>query len=57
MRFYLAKALEIVGLASVGMSIAHGVVNRQSPDPTLFMVGIVVFYAGRALERGTSGDG
>lgn len=57
MLFYVAKVLEVLGLASVGLSIAHGVARGQSPDPTLFMVGLVVFYVGRALEGRSSKGG
>ncbi|MDP6558627.1 MAG: hypothetical protein QF619_00585 [Candidatus Binatia bacterium] len=51
--FYLAKALQALGLADVGYALFVGITQSISmaEEIVLTLVGVGVFTMGRALER------
>ena len=53
MAFYFAKLLQLVGFAHVGYALFVGLTeaNAMSAELRLLMLGAVIFYLGRVLER------
>jgi hypothetical protein len=51
--FYVAKAVQALGVADVGFALYVGVTRENSlrTETLLFVAGVVVFYLGRFLER------
>jgi hypothetical protein len=51
--FYLAKALQALGLADMGYALYAGIVKNSSmaEEIVLTLIGLGVFSLGRALER------
>jgi hypothetical protein len=54
--FYLAKLIQALGFADVTYALFVGLTQEHSMgrELTLMLVGAVIFYAGRLLERKAS---
>ena len=49
--FYFAKSLEALGFLTVAVGLMYGLVGDMWTDLYFFLGGILVFTAGRALEK------
>jgi hypothetical protein len=51
--FYVAKILQALGLADIGYALFVGIMRNSSmaEEIVLSLIGVGVFYLGRALER------
>lgn len=51
--FYVAKAVQALGVADVGFALIFGLSQEDAlrTETLLFAAGVVVFYFGRYLER------
>ena len=54
--FYLAKLLQMIGFADVSYALFVGFTEEHSMgrELTMMMIGAVIFFAGRFLERQAS---
>lgn len=52
MRFYLAKALQLVGICNVGFGLAYGLTNESGLrfELQMLIAGAAVFLVGRWIE-------
>lgn len=59
MRFYIGKAIEVVGISLLGFALMEGIFNEQHGmrnEYILLGIGSLVFYVGYLVERtGRSG--
>jgi hypothetical protein len=53
MAFYFAKLLQLIGFAHVGYALFVGLTeaHAMTAELRLLMLGVVLFYLGRLLER------
>ncbi len=52
MRFYVAKAVQLVGICNVGFGLAYGLTNEGGLrfELRMLIVGSVIFLLGRMIE-------
>ena len=57
--FYLAKCMQAFGVADVGYALFVGLTEAHSMgrELRLMIVGVVIFYLGRFMERRASAQG
>ena len=52
MRFYLAKLLELIGIANVGFGLVYGLTNEGGLrlELRMLIIGSAIFLLGRLIE-------
>ena len=52
MRFFLGKALQLIGICNVGFGLVHGLTNEGGLrfELRMLIIGSIVFFVGRLIE-------